>query len=138
MRSVGSHLGTTNTQDFVLLGIVALAGYVIYNLVQGVKTAADEVGTAASAVGRVAATAYTSTVDAVASGLYALFGPADVGTSMYFTTAFPDGSHHAVPSNIVDSDGIFNWTGYPAGSEPPVTLRLVKDSSGHWFATTPG
>lgn len=43
-QSLGSRLGTTQTQDFVLLGLLALAGYVVYNLVTGVKKTAQVAG----------------------------------------------------------------------------------------------
>lgn len=131
MQSVGSRLGTSQTQDFVLLGAIALAAYVLYNLVSGVKALAPGVAAAANAL--------TSTGAAIGSGLYSLFGPSDaqiLGETTFLTVAFPDGSH-AVPASTVNSDGTFSWTGYPAGSQPPATYQLVKDANGHWFATMP-
>lgn len=133
MRSVGGALGTTRTQDFVLLGAIALLGYVIYNIVTGIKTGAAAIGAGAAAVG----SALTTTGNALGSGLYALFGPSDaqiLGNMVYLTVTFPDG-RHAVPANTVNSDGTFTWTGYPSGTANPVTYQLVKDTNGNWFAT---
>lgn len=131
MQSVGSRLGTTQTQDFVLLGALALGAYVLYNLVQGVKASANVIGAAAQGL--------TSTGAALGSGLYALFGPSDaqvLGTMKFLTVTFPDGGH-AVPADSVNADGTFIWTGYPAGSQSPATYQLVKDANNRWFATMP-
>lgn len=129
MQSLGSRLGTTQTQDFVLLGGMVLVGYVLYNLILGIKTA----GAGVVAAGK----ALTSVGDALGSGLYTLFGPSDaqiLGETVYLTVAFPDG-RHAVPSSSVNPDGTFTWTGYPPGSMSPVTYQLVKDASNQWYAT---
>lgn len=134
MASIGERLGTSQTQDFVLLGALAVGFYVIVQLVQGLKLAGHAVGVAGQAV----ATAYTSTVDALSSGLYSLFGPDDakaLGAMDYLIVAFPDGQKHAVPANTVTSTGLFQWTGFPAGSQTAQPLQLVKDSSGAWYAT---
>ena len=133
MRSVGNRLGTTQTQDFVLLGAIALLGYVVYNIVSGVKAGAQAVGAGAQAV----ANALTSTGNAIGSGLYSLFGPTDaqaLGETVFLTVSFPDG-RHAVPSGTINPDGTFAWSGYPAGSQPVNTYQLVKDANGAWYAT---
>lgn len=129
MRSLGSHLGTTQTQDFVLLGAIALLGYVIYNAIAGVKA----VGSGVVAAGK----ALTSVGDALGSGLYTLFGPSDaqiLGETTFLTVAFPDGGH-AVPASSINPDGTFTWTGYPAGTQQPITYQLVKDANNRWYAT---
>jgi hypothetical protein len=129
---------SSKTQDVVLVLGLAVAGYVVYKLFSAASSAAGAVGAAASAVGTAAANAYQSTVSAVASGFYAVFGPADIGSSTYYLVNFPDGARHAVPGNTVDSSGNFTWTGYPPGSQPAMALTLVKDSSGAWYATQNG
>lgn len=131
MQSVGGRLGTTQSQDFLLLGALALAGYVLYNLVQGVKASANVVGAVAQGL--------TSTGAALGSGLYSLFGPSDaqiMGTTEDLIVSFPDGSH-AVPAQNINPDGTFSWTGYPPGSLPATTYQLVKDANSHWYATIP-
>ena len=47
MRKVGDYLGTTQTQDWVLLGLIVLAGYVVFEVVKGVRAT----GQAAAAAG---------------------------------------------------------------------------------------
>lgn len=124
------------TEDMIKLAALAAAGYVVYRLLSAASSAAaaaaGAVGAAASAVN----SAYQTTVAAVGSGLYAVFGPTDKSASMYYIVNFPDGNRHAVPSNTVDSSGNFLWTGYPPGSSGAITLTLVKDSAGAWYATT--
>jgi hypothetical protein len=133
-RSVGESLGTSQTQDFVLLAGLGVAFYVIYQLVQGVKTTAHVVGAAADLV----AEAYTTTRDALTTDLYILFGPDDekaLGALDYLLVNFPDGQRHAVPGTTITPTGLFVWAGFPPGSQPSITLQLVKDKSGAWYAT---
>jgi hypothetical protein len=134
--SVGDRLGTSSTQDYVLLAALALGGYVLYKVFGAVSATVHAAGDAAVAVGKGVSTAYTATVNAVGSGLYTLFGPEDIGSSTYFLVNFPNGSRHAVPGKMVSSAGLFTWTGYPAGSEPPIVLTLVKDAQKQWYATS--
>lgn len=136
MDSVGARLGTSQTQDYVLLAALALGAYVLYKVFSAASAVAGAASAGAKAVGQAVSSAYTNTVDAVSSGLYAAFGPADVGTSVYFLVNFPNGARHAVPSNTVDGSGNFTWTGYPPGSQQPIQLTLVKDQTGAWFATS--
>lgn len=49
----------------------------------------------------------TSASNALASGLYKLFGPEEKFAGMTYNTLFPDGSHHMVPEERVSSSGIF-------------------------------
>lgn len=133
MASVGERMGTSQTQDFVLLGALALGFYVLYQIVQAAKLTGKAVATAGQAV----ADAYTSTRDALTEDLYILFGPDDskaLGNMAYLMVNFPDG-RHAVPANTITDTGLFQWTGYPAGSQPTRVLQLVKDNAGAWYAT---
>jgi hypothetical protein len=82
------------------LAIVAGAGVAIY-LIARTFTAA----------GKVVSEAYDNSRDAIASGLYALFGPAqDTSTDFYYTVRFADGNH-AVPKDSVNADGVFSRNG---------------------------
>lgn len=48
--------------------------------------------------------------DALASGLYRLFGPdEEFGDSLYYTIGFPDGSRHAIPSSSVQKNATFQY-----------------------------
>lgn len=132
--SVGNRMGTSSTQDMVLLAVLAVGAYVLYKVFGAVSA----VGSGISAVAGAAKEGYTATVDAVSSGLYAVFGPNDakaLGSMDFLLVNFPDGSRHAVPADSVTGTGLFTWTGYPAGSQPGITLQLVKDKSGSWYAT---
>lgn len=138
-NSLGSRLGTSSTQDYVLLGVVALVGYVLYEVVKGIRATGAAVGAAVGAATHAAASAYTDTTSALGSGLYSLFGPDDkklLGSMSYFLVNFPDGTRHAVPNNSVNASGMFTWTGYPPNSQPDLVLTLVKDNQGAWYATS--
>ena len=53
----------------------------------------------------------TTARDALASGLYRVFGTAEnFGSDIYYTVKFPDGNHALDPS-IVSSDGTFTRAG---------------------------
>lgn len=132
-------MGTSATQDYVLLAALAVAGYLVYQLVKGIKATGAAIGGAAGAIGGAVSTAYSTTTDALGSGLYKIFGPDDakaLGSMTYFMVNFPDGLRHAVPANTVNASGLFTWTGYPPGSQPSIILTLVKDNSGAWYATS--
>jgi hypothetical protein len=114
----------------LVLGAVGAGLYVAYQAIKGVKAVA---GAAGAAVG----TAYHGAVDSTTDLLMRVFGPADVGTNTYHVMTFPDGQQHAVPANSIDpSSGLFNWTGYPAGSAPEYTYQAQQDSNGFWYAVT--
>lgn len=116
-------------ENLLTVGLVGVGLYAAYKLL---SAGSKVVSTAAGAVGQ----AFTSTQDALASGLYSLFGPTEnFGSTTYYTVTFPDGSRHAVGADLVDGSGQFTWTGYPAGSQPPQQLQIVVDASGNKFAT---
>jgi hypothetical protein len=115
------------TEDLLKLAGIGVAVYLVYQLLQAGKNAASAAGAAVS-------NAYNSTVSDTGNILNNWFGPALTGTNKYYTAIFPDGTSHAVPSNIVSANGAFTWTGYPAGSLPPVALTLAQDANGNWLA----
>jgi len=126
-----------NLNTVVVAGAVIAASYVIYQIFSTAQKGFSTVQSAAGAVVDAAGNAYTSARDAVASGLYALFGPEDrSGPNTYYTITFPDGLRHAIGADVVDANGNFTWTGFPVGSSAPVKLRIVKDSSGAKFAVS--
>lgn len=115
----------TSLTDLPTLILLAVGGYVVYKLF-GVG----------SYVAKAAASGYAKAVDTLATGLYVAFGPVDRGgPNTYYVVNFPDGARHAIPSDIITSDGLFTWEGYPPGSIAPITLQLVKDQQGKWYAT---
>jgi hypothetical protein len=118
------------TESIITVGVLAGAAYLLYQLLQGTSKAVSTVTGAAS-------TGYNAAVNAVSSGLYALFGPNDakaLGSMQYLLVNFSDGTRHAVPANTVDQDGFFIWTGYPPGSQPDTGMQLMKDANGAWYA----
>lgn len=137
--SFGSRMGTSQTQDLVLLAGIGLGGYVLYKIFSAFSAVARGAGAAASAVASATAAGYNSVRDAVANGLFAVWGPADVsGPSIYYNVTFPDGSNHAVDPTMIYGAGYFDWSGAPAGSQAVYTYQLIKDNNGFWYAIDPG
>lgn len=120
-------MGGFTAKDLIVLGGVGVGAYLLYQLFQGAKNVG---ASAAAAVGG----AYTNTVSSAGNVLNNWLGPSLIGTNVYYTAIFPDGSSHAVPSNTVDANGNFTWTGYPAGSSPAQNLTLAQDANGNWLA----
>lgn len=114
--------------DFrLLLGLAAVgAGLYLVSKVWGVgKTVSAGV-----------ASAYTGAVNTTSDWLTHWFGPSLTGSDLYHTVIFPDLSSHAVAASIVDpSSGLFNWSGYPPGSQPEYTYQLQL-IDGLWYAVT--
>jgi hypothetical protein len=53
----------------------------------------------------------TTARDALASGLYRVFGPEEnFGGELFYTVRFPDGNH-AIDAAIVTPDATFSWNG---------------------------
>ena len=125
-------------QTIIVAGAVIVGGVVLLKvfglLKEGADTAKRFITTAADAVDAT----YSSARDAVASGLFALFGPEDKsGPNLFYTVTFPDGARHAVGADRVDAQGIFTWAGYPDGTEVARRLRIIKDQAGNKFAALP-
>lgn len=95
--SIGSRLGTTTTQDIVLLGALAVGAYVVYNLIQGVKKTAD---TAASIVNSAAA-AGQQVNDAVVNGLAKLYTAATLPPNIQPTGSVRLPSGAVVPASQI-------------------------------------
>lgn len=117
-------------KTLLMLGAAGAGVFLVYKLWGGVSAVAG-------AIGETVTETYTGARDAVATGLFSLFGPSDkeYGPDRYYTVRFPDGTHHAIGADRVSASGAFVWTGYPVGSEAPRNLKLVKDSQGYWYAT---
>ena len=123
MASIGQRLGTSQTQDFVLLGALALAGYVVYNLISGVKKTAD----VAAAIAHAAAQAGQAVNDSVVSSL-----------AKVYTAA-------TLPPNIVPTGTVRlpNGALLAAAQLPGMTFDPGSNSAGFtWLGTeyilTPG
>lgn len=107
---------------WVTLGVVGVGGYLLYQLLSKAKDQFTG--------------AYDSARDAVASGLYALFGPAldpMAAETTFYTVRFPDGQSHTVPRFMVDANGRFfgpqKNLSIPAGN-----WQLLIDRSGRKYA----
>ncbi len=88
--SVGSRLGTSYTQDILLIGVLGLAAYVVYNLVQGVKKTAD----VAAGIAAAAAAAGQHVNDSVVNGLAKIITASTLPSDMVPTGAvrLPNGA----------------------------------------------
>lgn len=97
MKSAGSFLGTTRTQDIVLLGALGLAAYVVYTIVAGVKKTADVAQSIVDAAGA----AGQQVEDSVATGLAKIYTAATLPPAMVPTGAvrLPNGA--VVPSSQI-------------------------------------
>lgn len=73
--SVGKRLGTTQTQDFVLLGALGLAAYIVYNLIKGVKTTVGVATSAVQAIGAAGQQAQDTITSAIAKVISAAVLP---------------------------------------------------------------
>lgn len=87
------------------------AAYLLYKLWQGV-----------SGVTTAVTSTYNTAENAVASGLYSLFGPTLTNYSQFSLVYFPDGSRHAVPTALIGSDGTFS---VPLSSDDPQHLQFT-------------
>lgn len=83
--------------DAVLIGALAVGAWIIYRAISGIS----EVGQKA----------LTSTREALASGLYRLFGPEErFGDDLFFNVGFPNGKRHAIGASLVDERGRFTYS----------------------------
>lgn len=108
-------------QNWGTLALAAAAVYVVYKIFSGI-------GTVAGAV--------TNVGQAIGSGLFDFFNPDPGGVQTLFNVTFPDGSRHAIASNIIGSGGGFTVPAYItayAGRE----LQIVTDKNGNHAAFPP-
>lgn len=142
MASLGDSFGTSKTQDMVLLGVLVLGGYVVYQIFQQIKGLEAGVGKAAGAVagavrsGAVAtykgAQVVTAPVsDALASAYEAMsFAPA---LNVAGNVLFPDGTMTPLSQLPIKQDTLGN-----VYVNPPPTYTLWQlqpsDPQGNWPA----
>lgn len=100
------------TKDWLLLALFGAGAYFLYRT----STAAQR--------------ALATAGEAIGSGLFDLFHPDQVGETLFYTVAFPDGQNHAVPSRSVNSAGRFvNRNLSPSYPGDGKTYQLVVDKS---------
>lgn len=107
--SVGGRLGTSQTQDLVLLAALGLGAYVIYTVVSGVKKLGAPLVDAAAAAGQMGAQSgelLDSMSDPTGQTFVGWYDPATRSVLFYWLT-FPDGNHHLVWGSSVLPDGSF-------------------------------
>lgn len=84
------------------------------------------------------AAAYSSARDAVASGLYDWFGPAEeFGDDLFYTVKFPNGQFHTVPASVVSAQGAFrnsNLSPIYAGDGRTYQIVVQKTNRGNKVA----
>lgn len=131
MPSAGSLLGTSKTQDFVLLAALALGGYIVYQLVQGVRATAGAVG----AVGGAALAGAKALTAPVATALASAWLSMTSAGSMpaLGNVIFPDGTTTPLSQLTVKQDALGNvYVGAPASG---LLFQLQpSDASGNWPA----
>lgn len=125
--SVGDRLGTSATQDYVLLGVLGLAAYIVYQLIQGVRATG-------AAVGAVYSGAKTVTAP-VASALAKAWSAMTLAPSpmVLGNVLFPDGSRVPLSSLTVKQDSLGNV--YVASPDNGLLLQLQpSNANGDWPA----
>lgn len=131
MRSAGDYLGHTSpTQDIVLLGVLGVALYVVYQLVQGVKATAQGVATAAGAV-------YHGTqvlTSPVAAGLASAWTAMTSAPSMPLlgNVVWPDGTQTALSQLTLKQDNLGNV--YASDGQGLLFQLQPSNAQGNWPA----
>lgn len=131
-ESLGSRLGTSQTQDLVLLAGLGLAAYVLYKIFGAAQTVAQ----GAAAVGQGAANIYNQTSELLdtspdpnAATWASWYDPTQRSVFVFVLT-FPDGSHGVVWGSSVQPDGTFTSSGnlYRIGNDKSGGLRAYDYS----------
>lgn len=131
-NSVGSRLGTTQSQDFVLLALLALGGYVLYQVVQGVKATTQAVGTAASALYHGAQT-LTSPIASALATAWVNMSPSMMSTmSVNGNVLWPDGTTTALSQLAVKQDNLGNV--YVSDGQGLLFQLQPSNAQGNWPA----
>lgn len=130
--SVGQRLGTSPSQDYVLLGLLAIGGYVLYKVFSGVEKIASGAAAAGAQVADVydqASEVFDTTPDPSAATWVGWYDPTQRSVFVYVLT-FPDGSHGIVWGHDVQSDGTFvkNNSLYRIGTDKSGGLRAYQYS----------
>lgn len=130
MANIGEKLGTTHTQDYVLLGFLALGGYVLYNVFSGVKTLGKGIAAAGAEVADIGAQTgefFDTMQDPSAQTWAQWYDPTQRSVFVYVLT-FPDGNHHLVWGHDVQADGTFTFSNglYRIGTDKTGGLRAYK------------
>lgn len=126
MPSIGQRLGTTDTQNYVLLGALALLGYVVYQAIKGVKTGAAVVGSAASAL--------KSVTGAVAGELAKEWYDMKptLNSALQGSVLFPDGSLVSIAQLDIRED--INGNVYTSNGQGLLFQLQPSNAQGNWPA----
>ncbi len=131
LPSAGSLLGTSKTQDFVLLGVLALAGYIVWQVVQGVKATAGLAGAAGSAIVKGAQTVTAPVAAALASAWNAMTATSSM--PVLGNVLFPDGTLTPIAQLTVKQDSLGNV--YVASPANGLLFQLQpSNADGNWPA----
>lgn len=129
--SLGERMGTTQTQDLILLGVLVIGGYLVYELIQGVKATTTALGTAATSLYKGAQTVTAPVATALANAWMAM-QPAS-GMSVLGNVIFPDGSQVPLSQLTVKQDSLGNV--YVASPASGLLLQLQpSDANGNYPA----
>lgn len=105
--SVGDRLGTSNTQDVLLLALVAVGGYVVYQIFQQLKGLEHGIATGAKAVYAGAQTITAPAANAIAKAWSAMTLAPSMG-GVLGNVVFPDGTQTPLSQFTLKSDTLGN------------------------------
>ena len=107
----------SDIDNVVIIGGLAIAAYIIYQLVNAGSAAVSAVGTATNAAGT-----------SIGSSLFNFFNPNAAGSAVTYTASLPDGTIVGVNSNNVASDGTTTIGGqtYQMYVDPTITSGINK------------
>lgn len=134
MPSAREYLGdTSRTQDMVLLGVLALGVYIVYELVRGTKAAAGALGAAGAAVYHGAQTITAPVATALAAAWNAMTLSPSMSANLQGNVIFPDGSKVPIGQLTVKQDTLGNV--YVAAPANGLLLQLQpSNAQGDWPA----
>lgn len=127
--NVGERMGTTTTQDIVLLGTLTLGAYLVYNIIQGFKKTAQF----GQDIYKGLQTATMPISDAIAAAWIHMTGLSG-GSSMKLlgNVLFPDGTYTPIGQLTVKSDALGNVYVYQQGR---LFQLQPSDINGDWPAS---
>ena len=128
MDSIGSRLGTTQTQDYVLLGVIGLALYVLYNVVSGVKATAAGVGAAYKGAQALAA----PVANALAQAWLSMSPSYNSSMAVSGNVLWPDGTTTPVSQLSIKQDTLGNV--YVSDGQGVLFQLQPSNAQGNWPA----
>lgn len=131
-ESVGARLGTSRTQDLVLLAALGVGAYVVYQVFKQLKGLEAGIGQAATLTYQGAQTLTAPVASALASAWNSM-QPAGMAAGLQGNVIFPDGSQVPLSQLTVKQDALGNV--YVAAPQTGLLLQLQpSNAQGNWPA----